>query len=114
MIKLDSLNKLELKEILKQLKTLELLNKNLWRRWISIFKNMIDNKTDFLVEYSSSLDLSFVQEKSLEVFKKTFQVSPVLEDIKFSENKSIKSGIRVFVWDKMIDLTLNKIEKTLV
>ncbi len=114
MIQLDSLNKLVLKELLKKLKTLELLKKNLWNRWIEKFKNMIDWKTSLLVEYSSDLDSTFAFEKALEVFNKKFNLSPKMEEVKIIENKSIKSWIRVFSWDQMIDLTLNKIEKKLV
>lgn len=114
MIQLDSLNKIELKELLKKLKTLELLKKGLWKRWIEKFKNIIDNKTSFVVEYSGDLDSTFAFEKALEVFTKKFALSPKMEEVKITENKSIKSWIRVFAWDQMVDLTLNKIEKILV
>ncbi|MDD5213312.1 MAG: hypothetical protein PHG82_02715 [Candidatus Gracilibacteria bacterium] len=114
MIQLDSLNKIELKELLKKLKTLELLKKSLGKRGIEKFKNIIDGKTSLLVEHSSDLDSDFAFSKALEIFTKKFNLNPKIEEVKITENKSIKSGIRVFVGDQMLDLTLNRIEKILV
>lgn len=110
---IDSLNKQELQGMLKKLKTLDNLKKSLGSRGVLLFKNLLSWEKTYLVEYSTSLDEAFVSSKASLVYKKWFNLDIDPGKINFKQNPNIKSWIRVFVDDKMIDLSLDRIEKIL-
>lgn len=104
-------NKDELKALLKNMKVLYSLKKNLWKRWFALFHNMIDKKNNFVVEYFWSVDKNLVIEKALIVYKNAFKVTPWKEEIKLKENNNLKWWIRVIMDDKMIDISYSNIEE---
>lgn len=103
----------DLKYNLKQLKLLDRLYKSLGKRWIEMFKNKLNNKTTFVVEYYSKVSENNAYEMALGVYEKCYSMSPNKDEITFIENDSLKWWIRVMKDDDMVDLSYHNIEKKL-
>ena len=110
---IQNLWKQELVSLLKELNTYRDLTKKIWRRGRDIYKKRLNNKNDFIVEYSSNLDENFVLEKSLEVYKKNFFLNIDKNDIKLYKKDNLIWWIRVYMDDQMVDLSFLKIYNTL-
>ena len=108
MEKIEKLNLVELKVILKWLKLYKDLTKKLWNRWKSVFNRELSWKNTYKVEYISTSSLDSVWEKASIAFEKAFWKAPKREKIKFVENNSILGWIKIFKNDDMVDLSLSK------
>lgn len=109
----SSLNKTDIKELLKNLKLLNALRKSLWKRWDKEYKRIQNWVNSYIVEYSNIWDESFLKEKSLQAFKKLFWIDIKVEDINFVSNKDLKWWFRIFLNDNMYDLSYKRFESLL-
>ncbi len=109
---LKKLNLSELKSLLKGLNLYKSLVKQLWNRGVKQYDKLRTWEKTLLVEYFSALDKDYVLEKSKKIFEEVFSLKNVdTSKIKLVEKDTIKWGIRLFVDDKVLDLTYSKIEK---
>jgi len=110
---LTSLNREELKNLLKKLKTFKNLRSSLGKRGEEQFKHIEAGTPILTVEHTSKIGEKLAFEKAQEVFKKAFSLTPKQEDIKFVINDNLKGGIRVIKDDNLVDLSFLKIENAL-
>jgi len=108
MINLESLNREELQTLLKRVKLYNSLVKDLWKRWKLEYERLALWKSSYIVEYFSGLNVETVKELSLEVYRLSFGISVKTEEIKFIKKENIYWWIRVFLDDKMVDLSYKK------
>ncbi len=111
MTNLDNLSPSQAEELLKKLKLYKSLTKNLWNRGKKLFKNIVENKHSYKVEYFPSFWEQEAINESLKVFKEVFkeEIDPsILEVIK---KDSLKWWIKVFKDDNLVDLSFSKTEK---
>jgi len=107
----DINNKKDLKEILYLLKLYKDLINKVWKRWKDIFRKSINNYSKYRVEYSSSLSLDYVKNKSLDIYLDFFKDNIENKQILFIKNDSIWAWIRLYRDQDMLDLTYKKIEE---
>lgn len=110
-VNIDNLDLKQLKWLLKEIRLYDILKRQLGNRWKEIFNRLKTWKQKFLVEYFSSISEDIVWEESKKVYKKVFDLDVERKDIIFSSNKEIKWWIKVFLDDKMVDLSYQRIEK---
>ncbi len=109
---LNKLNLPELKEVLKDLTLYKSLVKQLWNRWRRQYNKLKTWEKTLLVEYFSALDKDYVLEESMKIFEKVFGIKNIdSSSIKLIEKDTVQWGMRLFVDDKVLDLTYSKIEK---
>ena len=111
----EKLNKEDLKKFLKNLKSINFLVKNLWRRkWLEEFKRINFNYSINTVEYFPVMSLDEVKEISLKFFSKSFNKNISLDQIVFKENSALDGWMRIFSDDNMLDISYKKIESFLL
>ena len=110
---LENMDLSQLKDLLKDLKLLKNLEKQLWKRWKNLFNKIKNWENTYEVEYFPVLgkDLAFIEAQK--VYKNAFGLDVVEEEITFTAKDTLKWWIRVFLDDKIIDLSYDKIEKLL-
>ena len=108
MEKIEKLNLVELKLVLKWLKLYKDLTKKLWNRWKAIFDKETSWINTYKVEYTSSIGFEKAFEKASIGFKKAFGETPKKEKIIFVKNNSILWGVKIFKNDNVVDLSLSK------
>ncbi len=115
MIDISKLSKDELKHLLKDVTLLSSLKKSLWKRGKQEFQKLKNGKQCYKIEYYESSDesLSFVKEKSIEIFQKMFWAEVKLDDIEFMQNQNLQWWMRIFYNDDMFDLSYRKFENLL-
>lgn len=106
---LKQLDKNELKELLKKLKSFYCLQKDMWKRAFGIFKNKIDNTSNFVVEYHDKANIEDITNEAIKVYDKAFKIKPNKNLLKFVCNDWILWWIRVIMDDKMVDLSYSKV-----
>lgn len=112
-IKIDNLNLLELKDLLKEVKIYKDLKNQLWGRALKVYNKIKKWEKVLLVEYFPvvSQDLAFNESKK--IYKNIFNLDIEKNDITFIENEELKWWIRVYFDDKVVDLSYLKIERKL-
>lgn len=60
------------------------------------------------VEYPTGSSLDEIRSFSLESISQYFGIKKVPDDVVFSEKFSLIGGIRIFVWDDMLDVSFRK------
>lgn len=113
MTNLDNLSLQELKELLRSIKNYKSITSQVWKRWRKIFANNLDNKKDLIIEYSFWLDKDSILQTWINVYKNTFNLNTVSNDILLRENNELVWWIRVFCWDDMVDMSFKKILQTI-
>lgn len=103
----------DMKEILSGLQTYRDMKKKLWNRWAHLFHKQINKAHDYTVEYFSSLGEDTAFERAGSVYKKSFQVSPKREEIRFVVDDSVKGWMKVYFDDSMVDMSFKKVENKL-
>lgn len=115
MFKIDSLDKNDTINLLSDLKNLQRFKKDLWNKWITLFKKALNWEKTYIVEYDEKLDLDFVWETSYRIYLDVFKQNPQKQDIVYKKSWDLIWGIRVYSDDKMVDLSylniLNKLQK---
>jgi len=108
MEKIEKLNSVELKLVLKWLKLYSNLTKKLWNRWKAIFDKEISWSNTYKIEYTSSIGKEWAWEKATVAFEKVFWESPKKEKVSFILNDYILWWVKIFKNDDMVDLSLSK------
>lgn len=108
---IDSLEKNQLKELLWELKLYRDLKKQLWNRWKTLYNKIRTWNHSYYVEYYSAVweDLAF--DIASKIYKQVFEIDLNKEDIDFIKKESVLWWIKVYVDDKVVDLSYQKIEK---
>lgn len=112
---ITNLWKKELETLLKKLKLLSSLKKSLGNRGTKEYHKILDGKDILKVEYFDfgTDALAYVQEKSLESFKKLFWLEVQLTQIEFVKNQNLQGWMRVFYNDNMFDLSYSRFQNLL-
>lgn len=105
---LNKMDKKQLQALLKQLKNLDSLQKEMWKKWIALFKSKLNKTNIYKVEYPDFLDPKTITEYVLAILKKKFRLNLNSSDLHLTINNSISSWLRIFIDNDMIDLSLNK------
>lgn len=108
MTNLDWLNKQELQELLKNLKTYKELVSKVGNRWKSIFAQIFEWKNEFKVEYFTALDEDYVWEEASNIFKKVFGETPTREQVVFEKTDKVLGWMKLYMNDNMIDMSFLK------
>ncbi len=103
----------ELKNILKFLKLYRDLRKKLWNRWKDVFKNLVEKKDFYKLEYFTKASREDSINEALEVFEKVFWDKVWKDELILSTKNNLSWWIRVFKNDNMVDLSFNKIKEIL-
>lgn len=110
---LNNLNLNDLHIVLKDLKLYRGLKKQLWDRGKTLYKQIKTWEKIFEVEYFTSMSEDLAWEEAKKAFKKAFDLEVERNKVKFTPKQSLIWWIRVYVDDKVVDLSYSKIEKTL-
>lgn len=110
---LEKLTHIELKNLLKDLKNYSSLVKQLWNRWRSLYYKKKNNTKTLLVEYFWVISEDLVFEEAKKFYKKFFWIDVLKEDIKFVKKDDLDWGIRIFLDDKMLDLSYLNFKNTI-
>lgn len=108
MQKIENLSKVELEELLKNLRLYKDLVKKVWKRWEKIFSKLFEWKNEYLVEYYWNLDESYVLKESKEIYKRIFEADVKDAEIKIKQNQKIKWGMKIYLNDDLVDLSFLK------
>ncbi len=108
MTNLDNLQKNELQELLKDLRLYKDLTKKVWNRWKKIFDSIFNEKNEYTVEYYGELKEEYVIKKSKKVYKSIFDIDVEDSDIKLLKKDNLKWWMRVYLNDKLVDLSFLK------
>lgn len=108
---IDDLDLNQLRELLLELKLYKDLNKKLWSRWRNLYNSLKTWKKTYLVEYFSAIPEDLAYEISSRVYKEVFNLDLEKNDIKFVSKDSILGWMKVYIGDKVVDLSYQKIEK---
>jgi hypothetical protein len=108
---LSSIPAPELPHVLHALKSYRKMLKEMWDRASSYF--FTDMSRNYRAQYDPSMDMALVESYVLATFASQFALTLSVSDIAFSPNTSLVSGVRVFAWDDMVDVTYKNIENTL-
>lgn len=108
---LDSLNLAELKELLKEAKTYRALSKQLWSRWIQVYKRSQQWISRLVVDHFPNIPVDMAWEQAQRVYKTIFDMEVTQDNVEFRPKESLKGWIKVYMDDKMVDLSYAKIEK---
>jgi len=107
------LGKIELENLLKELKLYNDLKKKLWNRGIKLFKRNMNNTSKLEVEYFPSINEQIAYDNAIEVYEKIFNIKPKKEEINFISKKSIWGGIKIYKDDNMVDFSFSKVQNIL-
>lgn len=110
---IDNLNLFELQELLKELKLFSNLKKQLWNRGKNLYYELKTGKKAFEVEYFSKISENVAWEEAKKVFEKIFKETPEKKDIVFTPKSKLEWWIKVYVGDKILDMSYEKIKKVL-
>ncbi len=110
----NSINNLDLnqlKQLLSELKLYKDLNKQLWNRWKDLYNRLKTWERTYLVEYFPVISEDLAYEISSKVYKQVFNSEIQRDNIKFLPKDTILGWVKVYVDDKVVDLSYQKIEK---
>jgi len=103
----------ELKTVLKELYLYRDLEKELWERGKELFDRIQNGKHSYQVEYFSALSPDIAWESASRAYKDAFQAEPKREEVEFKQNDMLKWGIKVYLDDRVLDLSFDKVERAL-
>jgi hypothetical protein len=95
---------------LKEVKLYRDLKKQLGKRGNDLYKNLKTWKSTYKVEFFSAISEELAWEESQKVYKKVFNLDLDKSQIIFSKNEKLKWWIKVYLDDKVVDLSYQKIE----
>ena len=104
----EGLQKAELKELLKNLRTYKDLVNKVWNRWKKIFAHLFNWKNVYNVEYYWEVDESYLLSEAKVIYKKLFDIEVNDSDIRLVKNEKVKWGMKVYFNDNLIDLSFLK------
>jgi len=103
----------DMKEILSHLRTYSDMKKKLWNRWVGLFHKQLEWTHDYSVEYFPSLGEDAAYERALNVYTKSFKLTPTRDEIRFVSDDSVKGGMKVYLDDSMVDMSFKNVENKL-
>lgn len=109
--KVENLDAKGLKNLLRELKLYQDLQKKLWDRGVDLFERKHSGKKQLVVEYFPSLWEESAWKQAENVYSKVFNLDTQREKIKFVSKESIKWWMKIYFDDSMVDLSFEKIEK---
>lgn len=110
---IDNLNLSELQELLKELRLFSNLKRQLWNRWRNLYYELKTGKKTFEVEYFPKISEDIAWEESKKVFEKIFKETPEKKDVVFVPKDKLEWWIKVYVGNKILDLSYEKVKKIL-
>lgn len=111
----QNLNREELKSLLKDLKWVKMLLKDLWnKRWFKEFTKVNTWKSSYIVEYFPSMSQKDLESLSISIYSKAFNKNVPTDEIIFKENPELNWWLRIFSDYDMLDLSYKKIESFLL
>ncbi len=103
----------ELTQLLKDLRLYRTLEKELWERGKELYDRIQNGKNSFQVEYFSSVSPDLAWISAEKIYKTVFKKNPEKSEVQFLKNENLKWGIKVYLDDQVVDLSFDKIEKSL-
>lgn len=115
MIDVSKLEKTQLQEVLRELQMLRSLQKALGKRGRNEYMRKKDKIDMLKVEYFDTSETSFwfIQQTSIELFKKLFWSNVTVSQIEFVKNQNLKWWMRIYCNDSMYDMSYNRFEQIL-
>ena len=113
MKQIENMNLEQCRELLKNVQSYANMTKKIGKRGRELFVKTLLGTKSYTVEYFPALGESSAWKQAENVFLKSFSLSPKKEEVKFTPNKEIKGGMKVYVDDNMIDLSYKKVETLL-
>jgi hypothetical protein len=115
MIDISSLERITLKEYLKELQLFASLKKTLWKRWHREYERIKNGKNYYAVEYYdfNGKKILYFQKKAVVCFKIFFWIDLTIDQIQCIPNKNIQWGMRIIFNDTLYDLSYQRFEKLL-
>ncbi|MDP2090489.1 MAG: hypothetical protein Q8K30_02725 [Candidatus Gracilibacteria bacterium] len=111
----QNLNREELKSLLKDLKGVKMLLKDLGnKRGFKEFTKVNTGKSSYIVEYFPSMSQKDLESLSISIYSKAFNKNVPTDEIIFKENPELNGGLRIFSDYDMLDLSYKKIESFLL
>ncbi len=110
-VNIDNLGLSELKNLLVDIRLYRDLKKQLGTRWEILYKKLENWTNTLVVEYFPAISEDLAWEESKKIFDKVFGLNVNREEVVFSKKENLKWGIKVYVNDKMIDLSYDRVEK---
>ena len=110
---LKSLDKEQLSALLKDLKLYRDLEDAIGERWKTLYERIKNKKNTLIVEYFTEVSLDLAWENASVIYKKAFSIEPKREEVQFVEKPTLKWGIKVYLNDELVDMSFDKIEKSL-
>lgn len=108
---LNNLNLDQLKDLSRELNLYKDLKKQLWTRWKNIYKKFKTWEKSFLVEYFPSVSEELAWDKASKVYKDIFSLNVEKNNVAFVSKENLKWWIKVYVDDKIVDLSYERIER---
>lgn len=113
-IDIKKMSKDELQKTLKELRLYRDLTNELWTRGVELFDRIQNGTHSYQVEHFTAVSPDLAWGSAQDVYAKVFNVKPKKEDIEFIEKPTLKWGIKVYFDDEVVDLSFDKIEKSLM
>lgn len=111
---IKKMSKDELQKTLKELCLYRDLTNELGTRWKELFQRIQYGTHSYQVEHFTAVSADVAWSSAQEVFTKVFDVQPKKDEVQFIEKSSLKWGIKVYFDDEVVDLSFDKIEKSLI
>lgn len=73
----------------------------------------VNPETNYRVEFDPKMSKELIEQFSLQAFQNYFTKTLETSQIGFTPNPSLISGVRLFVWDDMVDISYKDVENTL-
>lgn len=112
-INIDKLNLSELKDLLKEVKLYRDLKTQLWDRAEKIYNKIKKWEKTLSVEYFPAISKELAFDESKKIFKNIFNLDVEEKDVLLKENEKLRGWMRVYMDDKVVDLSYLKIEREL-
>ncbi|PZM83579.1 hypothetical protein DLH72_03670 [Candidatus Gracilibacteria bacterium] len=112
-INIDKLNLSELKDLLKEVKLYRDLKTQLGDRAEKIYNKIKKGEKTLSVEYFPAISKELAFDESKKIFKNIFNLDVEEKDVLLKENEQLRGGMRVYMDDKVVDLSYLKIEREL-
>lgn len=110
-IDIDNLDFKQLKELLKEVRLYRDLKKQLWNRGKVLYKKLENGTNTLVVEYFSAMSEDLAWEESKKVFNKVFSLDLNRDEVTLLKNDNLKWWIKVYVNDKVMDLSYDRVER---
>lgn len=112
-IDIKKLSEKDLKKLLKDLLLYQGLSHDLGKKWKEVFEHIMYGTHKHQVEYFDTVSEDIAWDHAKEVYKKVFDSEPERKEVEFLKKTSLKWGIKVYLDDKVVDMSFDKIWRAL-